>query len=257
MDIRYNPFSLSGKTILITGASSGIGKAAAIECAKSGAMTILIGRNKEKLDDTDKTIKECSAPSPLLLYGDLGDADFIDSIISNIRNLKICGMVLCAGQTSILPVTFTSQEKIIEMMDVNFLSNVNLLQKSLKSKILKRGSSVVGVTSVLGIDGFMNGNTAYGVSKAAFESYLKYCALEFSARDIRFNSVHPGSVDTPMLNLSSVTKEQLDAETAKIPLKRMADPSEIAKPICFLLSDAASFITGSSLIIDGGQHLKF
>ena len=112
-------------------------------------------------------------------------------------------------------------------MDVNFISNANLLQKSLKSKILKKGSSIVGVTSVLGIDGFMNGNTAYGVSKAAFESYLKYCALEFSSKNIRFNSVHPGSVDTPMLDMSSVTKEQLESEINKIPLKRMADPTII------------------------------
>ena len=257
MSMNYNPSSLSGKTILITGASSGIGKATAIECAKCGAKTVLVGRNKEKLDITSEIIKSIGVSESLTFYGDMCHSDFIDTIISEIRNIEVNGMVLCAGQTLILPAAFTSVDRIMEMMDVNFISNANLLQKSLKSKILKKGSSIVGVTSVLCIDGFMNGNTAYGVSKAAFESYLKYCALEFSSKNIRFNSVHPGSVDTPMLDMSSVTKEQLESEINKIPLKRMADPSEIAKPICFLLSDASSFITGSSLIIDGGQHLKF
>lgn len=257
MSTRHNPFSLSGRSILITGASSGIGKATAIECARLGAKTILVGRNEERLHDTADVIHDLNAEEPILLCGDISHHDFIDEIISEIKIHEINGMVLCAGATSVLPASFASAEKILESMDTNLLPNVRLLQKALKSKILKKGSSVVGVTSVLGIDGFMNGNTAYGVSKAAFESYLKYCALEFSSKNIRFNSVHPGSVNTPMLNMSSVTKEQLESEISKIPLKRMADPTEIAKPICFLLSDAASFITGSSLIIDGGQHLKF
>lgn len=257
MSTCYNPFSLSGRSILITGASSGIGQATAIECARLGAKTVLVGRNEERLNHTADIIHGLYVDEPILLCGDISHQDFIDEIIPEIKVHEIDGMVLCAGITSVLPASFTTVEKILESMDTNLFPNVRLLQKSLKSKILKNGSSVVGVTSVLGIDGFMNGNTAYGVSKAAFESYLKYGALEFSSKNIRFNSVHPGSVDTPMLNMSSVTKEQLDSEISKIPLKRMADPAEIAKPICFLLSDAASFITGSSLIIDGGQHLKF
>ncbi len=127
----------------------------------------------------------------------------------------------------------------------------------LKNKTLKRESSVVGIPSVLRLDRFIVGNAPYGASKAALESWIKSCALEYASKGIRFNTIHPGSTNTPMLNLSSVSAEQMEKTIAKIPVKHIGEPEDIAHAIVFLLSEESSFITGSSILVDGGQHLIF
>lgn len=248
---------LTNCLVLVTGASSGIGKSTAIECAKAGANLIITGRNEERLTETANEIKKITNISPVTLSGDLSDPEFRNSLQSALDGQQIHGLALCAGAVSVIPITFATEDKILEIFRINFLSNVEIIRLLLKGKNLKRGSSVVVVTSVLGIDGYMPGNAPYGASKAALESWLKNCALEYASKGIRFNSIHPGSIDTPMLNLSSITQIQIDQAIAKIPMKRIGLPSEIAKPIVFLLSDQSSFMTGSCLLVDGGQHLIF
>lgn len=247
---------LTGKTILVTGASSGIGKATAIECAKAGAQVIITGRNPERLHQTKEEILKATGRLPILCVGDLSEEEFIDKILE-FMDQPLSGVALCAGTVSVDPVVYSTIEKFQKVFSTNFFANVELIRRLLKKKKLKRGSSVVVVTSVLGIDGYMAGNVTYGTSKAALEAWVKNCALEYAPKGIRFNSVHPGSINTPMLNLGSITEDQLAKQIAKIPIGRIGEPEEIGGPIVFLLSDASSFVTGSDLIIDGGQHLVF
>lgn len=257
MSISCNPYSLEGKTVLVTGASSGIGKATAIECAKVGADVIITGRNKERLEQSADSIAETTGSYPKLLSGDLNVEYFREDLCDSMKGMTLDGVALCAGTVSVLPVSFATSDKIMKVFETNFFANVDLIRRLLKGKNLKRGSSVAVITSVLGIDGFMNGNASYGASKSALESWVKYCALEYSSKGIRFNTIHPGSIDTPMISLSSIADEQMEKELTKIPIKRMGKPEEIARPIVFLLSEASSFITGSSIVADGGQHLLF
>lgn len=248
---------LENKNIIITGASSGIGKATAIKCALEGANVILIGRNQSRLEVTATEIQKYTSKYPVQLCGDINDGNFIDNVLKTIDGLLIHGVALCAGEVSVIPIAFATEDKIKQIFNTNFYANANFIRLLLKKKLLKRGSSIVAVTSVLGLNGYMNGNAAYGASKAALESWIMTCALEYASKGIRFNTVHPGSINTPMLNLNSVTKEQMEKALDKIPMKRVGEPEEIAEPIIFLISDASSFITGTHLIADGGQHLIF
>lgn len=248
---------LEGKTVFITGASSGIGRSTAIECAKAGAKLIIAGRDCNRLEGTVSEISKYSSEKPVIIDGDLNSEEFRAKLFDNISNGEVHGVALCAGMVTVTPVSFATEEKILDIFKTNFFSNVAIIRGMLKNKNLKRGASVVTVTSVLGLDGFMPGNAPYGASKAALESWIKNCALEYASKGIRFNTIHPGSINTPMLNLSSISKEQIENAIAKIPMKHMGEPEEIANPIIFMLSDASSFMTGTSIIVDGGQHLLF
>lgn len=249
--------SLNGKTVLVTGATSGIGRATALECAVTGADVIITGRSASRLEDTANEIANATSLRPIMFCGDLTDSSFRNFMYQSVKGKTIHGVALCAGAVNVTPIAFANMGKIMEVFSVNFFANVDFIRLLIKGKNLKRGSSVCAITSVLGIDGYMNGNAPYGASKAALESWVKNCALEYSGKGIRFNTIHPGSIQTPMLNLSSITDEQMKNTIDKIPVKRIGQPEEIARPIVFLLSDASSFITGTSLVADGGQHLVF
>lgn len=250
----YNPFNLSGRKILITGASSGIGKAVAKVCAGGGAEVIITGRDSQRLDQTAREIAE-SGGACTMVIADLTVEEDVKNLIDQCG--AIDGLALCAGAVDIAPVQFCTQKKMSRLADVNFFAPVNLCQKLLKAKKLKDGSSVVAITSVLGVEGFMVGNAAYGTSKAALESWIKYCALEYASKNIRFNTILPGGIDTPMADLSGLTQEQKDEDIAKVPMGRYGNPQEIANCAIFFLSNASSFVTGASLIADGGRILKY
>lgn len=249
-----NLYLLTRKKILVTGASSGIGKECAIFCANTGADVILVGRNSEKLQDTLKTIEKFGG-NYQCIEADLTNTEDLNNIISQIDSLN--GLVLSAGQVSVSPISFTDVNKIEELYNINFKPIAFLTQQLLKKKKLKSGSSVVAISSALGNIGFMPGNASYGVSKASVEAWMKYCALEYAKKNIRFNTILPGGIETPMANLENLTEDQKKADIAQVPMGRYGQPREIATAAAFLLSDAASYITGASLIIDGGRHLKY
>jgi len=246
----YNPFSLVGKTILVTGASSGIGRATAIECSKMGAKLIISGRNEENLNETFD-----------LLIGDNHSKIVLDLLISDsVTNLVnytsvIDGLVLCAGIGKTSPFQFCDKKVIDEVFNINFYSQIELLRLIVKSKKLKKESSVVFVSSIGGVVKFNIGNSVYSASKAAINAMMKVIALELSNKKIRVNSVNPGMVDTKLLRGGSLTDEQLEEDEKKYPLKRYGQPKDIALSIIYLLSDASSWVTGTTLIIDGGNSI--
>jgi NAD(P)-dependent dehydrogenase (short-subunit alcohol dehydrogenase family) len=242
----YNPFSLQGKTILVTGASSGIGQATAVACTRMGADVIITGRDAERLQATN----EMMGGGKGLLIADLTVRDDVERVVASLPHLD--GAVLCAGNSTTLPLQFGTREKFDEMFDVNFFAPVELLRMMYKKKVLQKGASVVLIASIGGTHSFMPGNGVYGASKAALNSVMKYAAREYASRKVRVNSICPGMVDTPLIHRGTITEEQLAEDAKRYPLGRYGHPDDIANGAIYLLSDASAWLTGHDLVIDGG-----
>ena len=247
MGIDYNPFSLAGKMILVTGASSGIGQETAIQCSKLGAKIILTARNEERLKET---MSHMEGEGHQMILAELTCLEEVERLVGEVPALQ--GLVLCAGKGLITPFSFSSRDKYDEVFNVNFFAPVELLRLLVKNKKLDKESSVVFVSSVGGNMSFSMGIGVYGASKAALNSTMKFCAKELASKKIRVNSVNPGRVNTKLIQGGTISKEQQKLDMDKYPLKRYGEPEEIAYGIMYLLSDASSWVTGHSLVIDGG-----
>lgn len=245
-----NPFSLQDKTILVTGASSGIGKCTAIECSKMGANVILTARNVERLTET---LSMMEGENHKIVVCDQTIEEQIEGLVKEI--VKIDGLFLCSGIGKTLPFQFCSKEKFNEVYDVNFFAPIELLRLLVKKKKLADKASVIFVSSVAGSGSFNIGNSVYGSSKAALNSMMKFCAVELAKKQIRVNCICPGMIDTPLIHNGSISEEQLQKDMDTYPLKRYGTPNDIANGAIFLLSDASSWITGHTLVIDGGKTI--
>lgn len=253
----YNPFSIEGKTILVTGATSGIGRATAVACAELGARVVLVGRNEERLNETlhlmSREQSSLNGGMHLAIPCDLTDEAQVQALIEEVP--AIDGVACCAGVAEMKPFAFVAEEDVERVFEVNCFAPVMLVNKLLKAKKLNKGGSVVFVSSVDGPKIVHAGNSVYSGSKSALVGMARNMAIDLASKKIRVNCVLPGTTDTPMIRTENVTEEML-AETAKqFPLKRFAQPEEIANAIIFLLSDAASFITGTELTVDGGYSI--
>lgn len=249
--MSYNPFSLENKKILITGASSGIGKVTAIECSKLGAKLIITGRNVERLKETYCHLEgeghECIAV-------DLTIEEDIQRLIDNIGG-GLDGLVNNAGIGNTRPVTFIKKQDFDFIIATNLYAPVSLTRSILKNKKLNKGASVVFTSSLAA---FKNdpGNSMYSMSKAGLSSFMRSCAIELADRGLRFNCVCPGMTETNLIHRPVFSEEDLKKDMQRYPMKRYGKPEDIAYGIIYLLSDASSWVTGSSIVIDGGISLK-
>lgn len=250
MDTNYNPFSLEGKTILVTGASSGIGQQTAIECSKMGARLVITGRDESRLQATFDLLK---GNDNLQFIAELTSPEDVNNLVSSMPELD--GVVLCAGTGITKPFQFSTRDQYDKVFNVNYFAPVELLRLLVKKKLIRKDSSVVFVSSIGGIASFQYGNGVYGASKAALNSTMKFCARELAAKKIRVNSVNPGMVNTKLIQGGTITEEQHKLDMEKYPLKRYGEPEDIAFGIIYLLSNASSWITGHSLVIDGGYTI--
>jgi len=246
----YNPFSLEGKTILVTGASSGIGRATAVECSKLGASVVITGRNEKRLNETFKSLE---GGGHLKIVADLTKQDDIDSLVSQIDQLD--GLVNNAGVGRNKPVGFIKMEDLDYVYQANVFSGILLTKALLKKKKINRGGSIVFTSS---ISSRLNspGIAMYASSKAAITSYMRSCAVELGEKQIRSNAVLPGMVETNLITRGDYTEEDMNRDREFYALKRYGKPHEIAYAIIYLLSDASSWVTGTSLVVDGGRLLK-
>lgn len=247
-----NPLDLTGKHIILTGASQGIGKATAIYISRLGAKVSLIARNEEKLRET---LNMLDGEGHSIFPFDLKNIDLIEELVNHIVHKigKINGLVHSAGIASMRPLPLTKYDYIHDMMLVNFYSFVELVRCFSKKKNSYDGSSFVGISSVAGTSGNKS-KIAYGATKAAMDSAIKSMAKELELRKIRVNSVLPGWVATDIY--SDFIDQQGDSINAQVLLARqymgLIDPDTIAGAISYLLSEASKFTTGTSLIVDGG-----
>lgn len=244
----YNPFALAGKTILVTGAAGGIGRATSIECAKLGATLILTDINEPRLQETMGLLE---GEGHRCLVANLTSQEALDELVAELPQLD--GFVSNAGVTKPTPVKFISKEDLERIMAINTFAPIYLTQRLLKKKKFNLNASLVYTVSVGGVYTTAPGNAMYGASKGALQVFVRNVALEGAPR-IRCNSVNPGMVNTNLAGRSYSDEDKArDMET--YPMKRYGEPRDVALAIVYLLSDASSWVTGHSLIIDGGKTL--
>lgn len=247
----YNPFSLVGKTILVTGASSGIGRAIAIECSRMGASVIITARNEERLQETLSMMKGEHKYVVADLLCDDGIKQLVDSVNS------VTGLVNCAGITQTLPFQFVDTAALSNIMSVNFTAPTILTARLVKQKKIEKGGSIVFISSASGKYVSIPANSIYTASKGAIDGIAKGIALDLAPKKIRVNTINPGMIETNIMSSGIVSKEQMDEDAKlKYPLKRYGKPEEVAYIAVYLLSDASVWMTGSNILIDGGLTLQ-
>lgn len=251
--MAYNPFSLEGKTILVTGASSGIGRGIAVECSKMGANVVVSGRNVERLNET---ISKLEGDDHQAIIADLSRQEGIDKLVAECPELN--GIVHSAGIPQMCSVKHLDRKTIEEIININTITPILLNSILLKKRKLQKGSSIVFISSISGVCVGNVGEATYSTSKGALSGYMKSAAYELAAQGTRVNSINPGLVPTRILELSNdmFSREQLEETTkGRYPLKRYGTPEDIANGAIYLLSDASSWVTGINLVIDGGYTI--
>ena len=249
--MNANPFSLEGKTILITGSASGIGKATSLLCAQMGADVILVDLNEEGLK---QTASEIGKESIAIHAVNLTNQEQLDGMISSLP--KLDGVVSNAGIVYSLLAKFNEPSDAERIFSINTFSHINLIQGLIKQKKLNKGASIVFTSSMSGVYCGIVGGSLYGATKSALAGYAKALALELAPRGIRVNTVHPGMIETPLTKNTSLSQDVLDEDAKNYPLGRYGKPEEIAAAMVYLLSDATIWMTGTQLLIDGGYSVK-
>jgi len=251
--MNYNPFSLIGKTIIVTGAGSGIGRAISIEASKLGAQLIIVDVNPQTLSET-LSMLEGHSSNHLSYVCNLADENDIIELVN--KQAQIDGLVNNAGISNTKPLPYISSDEFDRLVALNTKAPLLLTNLLYKKKKFNKGASIVFTSSLAGLCTFTPANGLYSLTKAALTSYAKTCAVEFASRGIRSNCVNPSMVNTHLKDNLSFAHEDYVRDVQKYPLGRYAEPTEIAYAVIFLLSDAASYITGHTLLVDGGRSLK-
>lgn len=250
--IIENPYSLEGKIVLVTGAGSGIGRATSIECSKLGATMVLVDINPETVKETLGMLANQEL-NHMSFVCDLTSDEALDELVANVPDLT--GLVNNAGITKLLPPNFINRNDLEKIFSINTYAPIFLTQKLLKKKKIKQGASIVFTSALNGVYSSSPANSMYSASKGAINGFMKNLALDLAAKKIRCNSVNPGMIETDILRQGAVSAEQIEENKKKFPLGRWGKPVEIARAIIYLLSDAAEWVTGTALVIDGGVLL--
>jgi NAD(P)-dependent dehydrogenase (short-subunit alcohol dehydrogenase family) len=246
--IDFNPFSLEGKTILVTGASSGIGRGIAVTCSKMGATVILNGRNHLKLKSTLSLLE---GHEHNVIAADLTNSEQIFQMVKELPPLD--GVVHCAGIGQRVLCKVAREADINSVMDSNFKGPVLLQSELLKQKKIKKGASIIFIASMATWSPSI-GNAFYSASKGAIVSYANCLSLELAPRNVRVNCISPAMVWTDLVIQEGVDEEQLKIDELKYPLKRYGTPDDIANLAVYMLSDASTWMTGSNVKISGGAN---
>jgi NAD(P)-dependent dehydrogenase (short-subunit alcohol dehydrogenase family) len=244
-------FSLKAKTILITGASSGIGKAMAVACAEAGAVLVISGRNTERLSGTFQLL---AGEGHTMFVADLTNEEELANLVDFVP--KLDGFVSNAGVANPLMLQFVEKQDVEQTLNTNAISVIHLTRLLLQEKKLKKNASVVFTSSINGNRCAYIGSTLYAASKAMLTGFMKASALELASKGIRVNSIEPGMIETDLLKDGNISQDELEKDRLKYPLKRYGKPEEVAWAAVYLLSDATRWMTGSSIVLDGGYTLQ-
>lgn len=245
-----NPMDLSGKRILVTGASSGIGRETSVLLSKLGATVILVARNEQRLKETYDMLEKGEHE---YISFDISKLDELNELVEMLikNNKKLDGFVHCAGICPIIPIQIIDYKKMQEIMTVNYFSFIEIIKYYAKKKY-SNGGSIVAVSSVSSFAGW-KGASLYCGSKGALDSSIKALSIELCTKNIRVNSVVPSNIKTKMFeeSVQFAGNEAMEKIISSQPLG-LGEPIDVANAIAFLLSDASKFITGTSLVVDGG-----
>lgn len=244
--IDFNPFTLEGKRILVTGASSGIGRGIAIACSKMGASVIVNGRNEERLNET---LLQMSGENNQKAVADLSNTDIVSSMVAALP--KLDGIVHCAGIGQRVLCKQLQEKDIDEVTTANFKAPVLLQTEILKQKKINKEASIVFIASIASESPSV-GNAIYSATKGAIISYANCLAVELAPRKIRVNCISPAMVWTDLILKGGVTEDELRQDEQKYPMKRYGKPEDIANLAIYMLSDASTWMTGSNVKITGG-----
>lgn len=250
-----NPMDLSGKKIIVTGASSGIGRETAIQLSKLGATVILIARNENRLQEA---VRALDGSGHRYYCFDFQELDKIEDLMKTISCDfgKIDGLAHCAGFGNMYPIGVTTIPRIQEELNVNALAFTEMVRTLSKKKYRGENLSIVGVSSVAGIKG-ENGLLAYGMSKGALNSAVMVMARELAKSNIRVNAVLPAWIRTDFSDriIKESGSDKYERDIANLQHLGLGQPIDVANAITFLLSDASRLITGVRLLVDGGYML--
>lgn len=244
-------FSLTGKIILVTGASSGIGRAVAQQCAAAGATCILTARNQDRLQ---QTLVSLEGEGHQVLVSDLSSAEGVQKVVESLP--KVNGVVCCAGVVETKMLKFTEEDDLLHLFNTNAFSAIRLVREMVQQKRFQKESSIVMISSISGVRCGYLGGSLYGATKGALEGFTKATALELAPQKIRVNTITPGMIETPLLDGKDIDAEQIEADKLRYPLKRYGKAEEVGYTAVYMLSDATKWMTGTSLLIDGGYTLN-
>lgn len=243
---NFNPFSLEGKRIMVTGASSGIGRGIAISCSKMGAVVFLNGRNIEKLECTKR---ELCGDGHKIVAGDITSREDVTRIINSLPVLD--GVVHCAGIGYRKICKLVEPEEVDNVMNTNFNAPILLQTALLKNKKINKGASIVFIASVAPFVPTV-GNSIYSATKGAILAFANNLSVELAPRNVRVNSVCPGMIWTDLIFKGGLTEDELHEDEQKYPLRRYGTPDDVANAVIYFLSDASSWVTGTNLKVAGG-----
>ena len=215
-----------------------------------GAALVISARNEERLNET---LSQMEGKGHSIVAADLGNEDERNQLVE--KSPMLDGLVNCAGVTKIVAFPFVVTDVLKGVMDVNFIAPVIISAELIKRKKISRNSSIVFVSSISGVLCTAVGGSIYSASKGAINGAMKGMAVDLASKNIRVNSVNPGVIETHIFDDKVITKEQLEEDKKRYPLKRYGKPEEVAYAVIYLLSDASSWVTGSNLVIDGGFTL--
>ena len=246
-----NPYSLIGKRILVTGASSGIGRACAVAASALGAQCILVARRESALMDT---VAMMEGGGHVCLSVDLSTEEGVSSLFSkyDFKLNKISGLVHSAGLVGAIPLRGLDVVTLDNMLGLNFKTYVFLAKQFVRKLYSEDGASFVAISSTAAMAAWMGG-VAYCSSKGALDAATRVMALEYAnSRKLRFNTVNPAYIRTATVDSGIESGIDVMGFIADKQPLGLGLPEDVANAVCFLLSDASRFITGVSLPVDGG-----
>jgi len=253
----YDPFSLKGRNIIITGASSGIGRECAVLCTMMGARVILIGRREDNLKEV---LSQLHGTENLFYVQDITRYDKLETMVADAftKNGPVDGFIHCAGIELTMPLTAMSHKHYEKLFSTNVIAGFELARIISKKKYVSMtGASFIFISSVMGMVGDV-ALTAYCSSKGALLAGSRAMALELAAKKIRVNCISPAYIeDTEMTEkmFSEMSGENINIILAKHPLG-FGRREDVANGCIYLLSEASRWVTGTNLIIDGGYSAK-
>lgn len=249
----YNPFSLAGKRMLVTGSSSGLGQAIALGCARMGAEIIATGRDAQRLEQTLAALSQISAANHVGVSAELTTQDGRDAVLEAVGS-EIHGVVHSAGISRLCPVRMVSEVHLREVHSINVEAPMLLTQGLLKRSRIAQDGSILFIASIAAHIG-VAGVGAYSGTKAALIAMARCLAMEVAKRRIRVNCLSPALVETPLLEATAQMLGSLDQQRAAYPLG-FGKPEDIANAAIFMLSPASRWVTGTTLVMDGGLTIS-